>query len=213
MNGKIIQHIEEKLTLINGLTNDVAELLKSLDFKEPVDPTEPIPDPADALEIVDLVDQLPVNKGSRWYPYRNRDLNLLTHHVIHHTAVNRDSLPIDIAHYHANVQNWPGAAYTFYINWDGTITRMNHTKTMGFAVYKMNHVYLSTCLAGAFISGRKPTDAQIRSARWLHNVQIPNELGRKLELMGHKDAPHNKTSCPGNNSKEWLALIAEPFES
>ena len=161
--------------------------------------------------IVDLVGKLTINEGSVWYPYKERDLNLLTHHVIHHTAVNGDSTPEAVARFHSINNGWPGIGYTFYIGQDGTIYRVNRSTTKSFATADMNHRYISTCLAGSFIHGRKPTLDQLNAARWVHNVAIPSDVGKVLPLLGHKQGDQQQTTCPGTSFNEWRGIIEAPY--
>lgn len=216
MNGKTLEHIRTKFNELDVLLSDLtvkhgelAELITQLELAETKE--EPTGETLADRTVVDLTGSLATNPNSEWYPYRKRDLNGLTHHVIHHTAVNRDSTPQAIANYHAFTKNWPGAAYTFYITYDGTIYRLNSTDTASFATYNMNHRYLSTCLAGAFTEGREPTQAQIEAARWLHHVYIPHELNRSLPLIGHKEGDHQNSTCPGTTFDIWRKHIEKPY--
>lgn len=160
------------------------------------------------MEIENLVGKLPVHKTSR---YGTRGLAGLRAHVIHHTATGDTLTPYQCALYHVNSNNWPGIAYTYWIAADGKISLVNDLTTMSAGVYAHNDIYLSTVLVGSFISGRKPTDAQIRALNWLHNEHIPTVVGRVLPVLGHKECLDAATACPG--VWDWKAAVATPEPS
>ena len=167
-------------------------------------PTPPEPDPEPESRIVDIVDTL--LKGSGYYAVRHREAIDLT--VVHHTATRASLEPWEAATYHVNTLEWPGIAYHYFIVPDGTIYQTNKLETVSYHAGNANTKSIGVALAGNFYSGDgvgRPSLAQQRSLRWLHNVHLPAVLGRSIPLLGHKEVPGAQTACPGDNW-DWHKL-------
>lgn len=157
--------------------------------------------------IIDDFDRLP--KRSPYY--QERPLGDITAIVIHHTAVAKD-LPLEqIANYHISEHGWPGIGYHFVINSDGSIHRVNPINLHSYHAMKWGNAHgIGVCLQGDFDKAQ-PTDAQIKSARWL--IQYLNDkLGRNLTIYGHRETPGvpaGHTHCPGLTWSLWMGKLAK----
>ena len=178
---------------------------------DPPAPTPPpiVVEPEPVEGVIDVTNLLPTN-GS----YGTRDPLLLQAHVVHHSGAVQDSTPKAIADWHVvnpNGPGWPGIAYTYFIRQDGQIYQVNRLETLSAGVWKHNDIYLSTCLTGDFRQGRRPTLPQLESLVWLHNEHIPDILGFRLPILGHKECLEAQTECPGD-SWDWheIDLAVEP---
>jgi N-acetyl-anhydromuramyl-L-alanine amidase AmpD len=142
----------------------------------------------------DLTEDLPRHSTKR---YRMRSLAGIKYLVIHHTGVDADSTPSEIARYHVNVRDWPGIGYHFVVSQDGTIYQTNNLATMAYNVARRNHEVVGICLPGDF-NTHPPRKAQIGAARKLLEalrLQLP-----KTEIVGHREIalPGHETTCPGD---------------
>ena len=146
------------------------------------------------MRVVDIVDDLPKHPVKR---YTTRGLDSISTHVVHHSATSPDVTPWQIARYHVESLGWPGIGYHFVIASNGTIYQTNRLTTVSYHVGSCNGYTVGTCLVGNF-TVHEPTNKQIQSLSWLQNYWIPESLGRKLPLKGHKEMPGQQTLCPGN---------------
>jgi hypothetical protein len=160
---------------------------------------DPEPVPFEVIDIVDSLEKHPVLE------YRNRPVNGIYYHAVHHTATRSDLTPQEAAIYHVRTKNWPGIGYHFWITVDGTIYQTNRIETESYHVGGFNYAALGTALPGSFIDGRVPTWRQLEALSWLQNEYLPGVLGRCLELAGHKEIPGSQTSCPGD-TWDWHPL-------
>ncbi|HIW33131.1 MAG TPA: peptidoglycan recognition protein family protein [Candidatus Paenibacillus intestinavium] len=141
--------------------------------------------------VVDLRGKLPVHKTKKYNTRKASDIRSL---AIHHSLTFSGSAQA-FATYHINTNGWPGIAYTYVIDKDGTINQcLDHT-TVGYHVGNSNKHALGICLVGDF-RNQKPTDAQYKSAlelvRWLQ-LQLPNAV----EVKGHSQYPgYSWKACP-----------------
>ncbi len=166
----------------------------------------PTPEPAPEPRIVDIIDQLTMEPENGHYGERH--LSGIHGHVVHHSGTRASLTAEEAAYYHVNTKEWPGIGYTFYIVPDGTIYQTNPINVSSYHVGDLNHRYIGTCVPGNFWSVQsvaKPSLAQERSLRWLHNVHLPAVLGRSIPLLGHKEVPGAQTACPGDNW-DWHKL-------
>ena len=155
-------------------------------------------------KVVQLQDFLPVHSTKQ---YSLRDVDRLACHVIHHTAV-EGLTPERCARWHIDHNNWPGIAYTYWITSDGMIFQVNDLDVLSAGVANHNDIYLSTVLVGCFVKGKVPSDEQIATANWLHQIYIPSVLGRKLSLKGHRNCIGAATMCPGT----WDVNVIDTYQ-
>ena len=145
------------------------------------------------MKVVDIVDSLPKHPTKK---YSTRDLGAITTHVVHHSATDPNITPEQIARYHVESLGWPGIGYHFVIVPDGTIYQTNRLNTISYHVGNNNGYTVGTCLVGNFTL-YAPTDKQVQSLSWLQNSWMPQQVGDKLPLFGHKEMPGQQTACPG----------------
>ena len=150
-------------------------------------------------QVIDVVDTLPLYANGA---YTTRPLSGIRFLVVHHSGVDVDSTPRQIADYHTYKLGWPGIGYHFVIRFDGTIYQTNRIETMSYNVASRNHECIGICVNGDFTS-HHPFDAQLDSLRWLLkdlDTKLPNR-----ETVGHKEIalPGHGTGCPGNTWGEW----------
>lgn len=193
----------------------IAVLMQSYEAPDP-DPEPAPPPPPDNIplpaEIVDYVDELPMNTDSQHWPYRTRPLSDITHIVLHHSAGLPTTPPESIAIGHINrngggEDGWPGIGYHFYIDGAGQIFKVNHLTTRSFHVGDDNGSTIGVCLAGHF-GEVHPSPAQLAAARfllrWLSAVVPGAQLAKHLDYVS--------TRCPGDTWPEWWAQLTEEPE-
>ncbi len=184
------------------ILDEIADYIAANPTPEPEPEPEPEPDPEPGSRIVDIVDDL--LKGSHYDVrrlYAVRHLEAINLTVVHHTATRASLDPWEAAIYHVNTLEWPGIAYHYFIVPGGTIYQTNKLETVSYHAGNSNTKSIGVALAGNFWSGDgvgRPSLAQERSLRWLHNVHLPAVLGRSIPLLGHKEVPGAQTACPGD---------------
>ena len=194
---------------IVSLQAEVTRLL-SLPVPTPDPTTTPAPDvvpsgppPVTQPPMIYKADRLTQHPTLR---YGRRSLNQITHIAVHHTAIRPDVGPERIAELHVmedlsrGKEAWPGIGYHFFIHDDGSIDQCNDLETVSYQVYRCNDFSLGIVLAGSFMNGVTPTDAQLHSLAHLV-AWLMQELHLPLQnLWGHREFPNNATVCPGS---EW----------
>ena len=162
------------------------------------------------LEVEYVVDNLPVNPDSPWYPWNKRQLSEITHLFVHHSAgpLSSDFADVvSIADYHTRAvgKNRPGICYAYVIGEDGHVWQTSSLEDVVFGQGSTsypgdeNRWGLAVCLLGNFTNGNQPTQAQIDSLDLLISA-TENLLGKELLVWGHKDVA--ATACPG----DWWPL-------
>jgi N-acetyl-anhydromuramyl-L-alanine amidase AmpD len=153
-------------------------------------------------KIINIVDQLPHHPTAT---YQTRQLSDITHIAIHHSAGSGNASPADIARFHVNTREWPGIAYHFLIQPDGTIYQTQRLKTISWHVANNNKKLIGICLNGNFIT-IPPQQKQLDATKWLV-AQLRNQFPN-IEIKGHKDFPDQQTACPGDSYHQWLSYVA-----
>lgn len=181
--------------------------------------------PDDEPAVIDIRGQLPTRQGARPYyirswakdPFEPTDDELaaararIVGMTVHYTASNPAGTPEDIARYQVGPEPrdaFPAVAYTFLVTADGTIYRCHDIETRtwhsGVVVGGVNrnedHVGVG------WIGNHSPTRAQVRALRQVRQT-VEAELGRRLLLEGHRDAPGAATLCPGPTWEAWRAEL------
>ncbi|MCP4168371.1 MAG: hypothetical protein GY759_21105 [Chloroflexi bacterium] len=180
--------IEEQQRLIDSLRSD------------PDKPTDPPATVAVARPVIhDIISQLAKHPRRR---YSQRNLDEISHIAIHHSAAPANVTAERIAEYHVNDEShqWPGIGYHYYISPDGTIYQTQSLEKAAYHVYRNDEFSIGVCVAGTFTTVL-PTPVQISSAAHLLAWLMQEFLLPFDKVMGHKEFPHNITSCPG---KQWL---------
>ncbi|MCR8658974.1 peptidoglycan recognition protein family protein [Paenibacillus endoradicis] len=143
------------------------------------------------MQIVDLRGKLPVHKTKKYNIRKASDIRSL---AIHHSLTLSGSAQA-FATYHVNTNGWPGIAYTYVIDKNGTINQcLDHT-TIGYHVGNSNKHALGICMVGDFRT-QIPTESQYKSVlelvRWLQ-YQLPNATN----VLGHSQYPgYSWKACP-----------------
>lgn|SRR3990167_1827859 len=151
------------------------------------------------LEVVDLRSTLP--KTGTYALRRAEDIQAI---IIHHSGVDIDSTPEQIAAYHISL-GWPGIGYHFVIRRDGTIYYCNDWSRISYHIAKLNWKYLGICLTGNFMKSY-PTAQQLSSCYDLvSNLQLA--FGKWYQVLGHKEAAIEPTLCPGDIFNDWKFKI------
>lgn len=163
---------------------------------------------------IGLVGSLQYNAISQYAPYKERALSGIQYIVIHHSAGNPSTPAASIAEGHINrngggADGWPGAGYHYYITGDGQIYRINLLETHSFHAGNANGISVGVCLAGSFMNGAVPTDAQLASCRALVDW-LKARLPTGVKAMKHRD--FMATACPGETWASWwqVATGQEP---
>ena len=149
-----------------------------------------VPEPPE-VKVVRLVQKLPVNPD---VPYLTRPIDGITHTVIHHSGGRGDVANVKrhikaIARYHIRKYDWPGIAYHFAVDQDGTLYQTTALTDVGYHSGKlmMNRRSVGVCLLGNFRK-HDPPRRQLEAAR-----QLCDWLG--YEVVPHQDIV--PTICPG----------------
>jgi len=126
--------------------------------------------------------------------YPRRALAAIDTIVVHHTATTKNT-PEEIADYHVDHLDWPGAAYHIYIRKSGAPYLLNDLEAASYQCYNHNGHTIGLGFEGDF-TRHSHTQQQIEVGRmvveWLCFV-----LNRELAVKGHKTMPDNSTACPG----------------
>lgn len=154
--------------------------------------------PGEPIEIIDVVNQLPVNTDSQWYPYNTREELTIDTVVVHHSASSPTVSVEAIARYHTSTRGWPGIAYHFCIEADGTIKQTQYVDTVSFHAGNANAYSIGICLIGNFTDAAPPApqlDALIALVSYL------SEPLMITDVIPHREV--SQTSCPGETWESW----------
>jgi len=166
------------------------------------------------VRVVDVRASLPRHPRLRYARRRREDIRSV---AIHHSLTLTGS-PEAFANYHITKNGWPGIAYTFVIQKDGTIYWCLDLEAISYHVGNSNRHALGICLVGDF-RVQKPTPAQVdvahRLLKYLQGV-LPN----CRQVFGHLEYPgYSWKNCPAF-SMDWfrsgyaifLNTVANPVE-
>lgn len=144
------------------------------------------------VQIIDRVGQLPTHPTKQ---YGTRSFSAINMAVIHHSATTSGN-STSFARHHVDNNDWPGIGYHFVIAKNGAIERTNDLATISYHAGNVNSRSVGILLIGDYMQ-QIPPRAQIDSAVRLI-VMLEQQLGRPLEIVGHRDVMANRT-CPGVN--------------
>jgi len=135
--------------------------------------------------------------------YRSRRLEDIRSAAIHH-SLTKTGTPEAFANFHVGTNKWPGIAYTFVIQKDGTIYWCNDLEAISYHVGDSNRHALGICLIGDF-RVQLPTPAQIYAVyRLLEYLQ--GTLPNMKQILGHQEYPgYAWKNCPAF-SMEWFRV-------
>ena len=165
----------------------------------------------------DVVDMLPVNKNSEWYPYNERPLEYINTITIHHSASwnTRESNYGNVygmAAWHTGGHGWPGIGYHYVVAPNGELFVTNNITTISYHAGSIaspgdeNAYSVGVCLGGDFRDGRQPTESQISVTAALV-ASIRNDLPLHVSVTPHKRMCGASTACPGDEPDPWLKII------
>jgi len=141
--------------------------------------------------VVDVRASLPRHPKLR---YRKRKLTDIRSAAEHHSLTKTGS-PLAFANYHVFTNGWPGIAYPFVIDQDGTIYWCLDLDLISYHVGNSNKHALGICMIGDF-RYQKPTAAQLQANyRLLQYLQgiLPN----MKQILGHQEYPgYSWKNCP-----------------
>jgi len=125
----------------------------------------------------------------------------ITHVVIHHSATPPTQSIHSMAWYHVNTKDMPSIQYHYVVTHDGQVCWMNDDDLLVWHGHGSNEWGIGVCLVGDF-THEHPPEVQLAAARELI-AHLETKHGRRLEVIGHKEAPRAATACPGDTWDDW----------
>ncbi|MER6581836.1 N-acetylmuramoyl-L-alanine amidase [Nonomuraea sp. NPDC001023] len=121
-----------------------------------------------------------------------------TEFFIHHTDGPTDQTLRSIQDFHMGPsRGWSDIGYNFLFDDDGVIYEGRGWLVVGAHCPDHNR----TGISAAYIGKNAPTEAALRSARWLYD-EACRKAGRSLKKLGHGD--RYPTECPGARLQAWV---------
>lgn len=143
------------------------------------------------MKVVDLRGKLPTHKTLK---YRTRKLSDIRSIAIHHSLTLTGS-PEAFANYHVNTNGWPGIAYTYVVQRDGTVYKCWDHDKVTYHVGNSNKHALGICMVGDF-RFQQPTVEQYGAIIELVR-QLQKEIPTATQVKGHSEYPgYSWKSCP-----------------
>jgi LysM repeat protein len=126
-------------------------------------------------------------------------LSSKTHIVIHHSLTITGSAEA-YARYHTITNGWPGIAYHYVIEKDGTIKQCHNPNVKSYHAGNHNGYSIGVCLTGDFRIGKqKPTQEQMDSL-YLLIKELRIEVPSVKTVCKHQDLKgYEWKNCPGDN--------------
>lgn len=149
------------------------------------------------LPIRNIRSAIPTNPAKA---YPRRKLSAITSIIVHHSLTKTGSAAA-YARFHISQYGWPGIAYHYVIDPDGTVNQTLGLTKIGYHCAGMNTKGVGVVLTGNF-DKTDPTPAQMESLAQL-TVHIEKEIGRELKVERHSD--YSTKTCPGTRFP-WLDL-------
>ena len=143
------------------------------------------------MKIVDLRGKLRTHKTKR---YKKRSLSDIRSFGIHHSLTETGS-PEAFNNFHIDTNGWPGIAYTYAIQRDGTVYWCWDHDVVTYHVGNSNKHSLGICMIGDFRKN-PPTPEQYKAALELVRHLQP-KIPTAKEIKGHSEYPgYSWKSCP-----------------
>lgn len=143
------------------------------------------------MKMVDLRGKLRTHKTKR---YKTRKLSDIRSYGIHHSLTTSGS-PEAFANFHIDTNGWPGIAYTYVIQRDGTIYWCWDHTVVTYHVGNSNKHSLGICMIGDFRT-QKPTPEQYKAALELIRY-LQKQIPSAKQIMGHSEYPgYSWKACP-----------------
>jgi hypothetical protein len=190
-----------------SLEQQMADLQKQIDDLKSITPAVEVSRPP----IGDIIEALPRHPSLR---YRMRNMDEITHVIVHHSATLPTISAEAMARYHVNDRGWPGIGYHFVITVDGKIQQTNPLAAASYHAREANAYGVGICFTGDFsitIPSPAQLDAGAHLVAWLlQELHIPLN-----HVQGHK-ANVLTTSCPGDQWDEgqrWGDLLRAQIQA
>ena len=177
---------DDKLAaFIAALQAKIISLQRQLEQPEATAPAgPPVAGPPEISRppIQDLTGKLHTHATNQ---YETRPRTAIQTLVIHHSAAPPTVGPQQIAAYHVNRLDWPGAGYHFLVSEDGIINQANSEETVSYHAAKVNPRGIGICFLGNFTNAAPPA-AQVQAGAHLV-AWLMGELDLPIEsIKGHK---------------------------
>jgi hypothetical protein len=120
-----------------------------------------------------------------------------TEFFVHHTYGPTDQSMKSIQNFHIDGRGWSDIGYNHLVDDDGLIFEGRGWTVVGAHCPGHNRTGISV----AYIGRDNPTDAALRSIRWLYD-EACRKAGRQLRKLGH--GQRYPTECPGRRLQAWV---------
>ena len=123
---------------------------------------------------------------------------------MHCTATSQDTKPENILKYWRERLGWKNAGYHFIIEADGRITQFQPLEKLANGVkgYNSHSIHIS------YIGGKDEDDrTNEQKAAQAGLVKALKAVYEDAEVLGHRDFPDVKKSCPRFDVKNWYKTI------
>jgi N-acetyl-anhydromuramyl-L-alanine amidase AmpD len=145
-------------------------------------------------KIFNIIDKLPSDGA-----YKKRKAEQIKGATYHHTGVTSKQTTENIARYHVFNNGWPGIGYHYVISPDGKIEQTQSDLSVSYHNGYNNTGYIGISCKGNF------NNDQITDKQYDSMISLCNYLKGKYKnfkfLVGHKEYPTARTSCPGKYSR------------
>ncbi|CAM3301641.1 MULTISPECIES: N-acetylmuramoyl-L-alanine amidase [Paenibacillus] len=150
------------------------------------------------MKMVDLRGKLPIHKTKR---YKTRRLSDIRSIAIHH-SLTFSGTPEAFANYHVNSNGWPGIAYAFVVQRDGTVYKCWDPEVVTYHVGNSNKHALGICMVGDFRT-QNPTAEQYQATLDLVR-QLRKVIPTAQQIKGHSEYPgYAWKACPVIDMNEF----------
>lgn len=120
----------------------------------------------------------------------------ITKIVVHCTDTSANASIASIVRYWLEVKEWDMPGYHFIIDKEGICTQLADISeiTNGARGYNANSLHI------AYI-GKRPNEIQLKTLR--KEIDYWVEYLKKVDVMGHRDLPDVKKTCPNFDVNKW----------
>ena len=140
--------------------------------------------------------------------YRTRSISEIKNIAIHHSATTSGSAEA-FARYHVNQLDWPGIAYHYVVNKDGSIDFCHDHKVISYHVGNSNRRSIGICMVGDF---RSQMLEKVQKEATLELVKkLLNELNLTVDdVWGHVEFPgYSWKPCPSISMEQFRASLMD----
>lgn len=118
--------------------------------------------------------------------------------IIHYSGASRSQTVRSIQNYSMDTKGYSDIDYNYIIK-DGTIY-IGRGDNIGGHTLNNNSTSIGACVIG---QDGDATEADFAAIRDLYEW-VCNRVGRRLRVMGHRDANPGQTDCPGDQIEAWI---------